>query len=230
MTTGGKRMGKAILGMAASVLLLGCLGERDLDVRVFELERLGPGEVVSLIEPYVYSGRENNPGYFSVTDNTVTVRELPENLDRIAAVLARFDTPRSTILLKFQLVAADGYEGSDPEIATVETELKNLLRYDGYKLVGHTVIQVLEGESASQSFEAEGMPFEVWVRLGPARSGADGRSVSLEVSLLAPSLGQVLETSVNLRDGKTMVLGTGSSFSAMAGIEALILVVTPEIS
>ncbi|GMR13926.1 MAG: hypothetical protein BMS9Abin29_2152 [Gemmatimonadota bacterium] len=223
-------MGKAILSMAASVLLFGCQWESELEVRAFELERLDAAEVVSLIEPYVYSGREENPGYFTVTDKTVTVRELPENLDRIAAVLARFDTPRSTVLLKFQLVAANGYEGSDPEIASVEAELKNLLRYDGYKLVGNTVIQVLEGESARQSFEADGMAFEVEVRLGPARSGGDGKSVSLLVSLRAPRIGDVLETSVDLRDGKTMVLGTGSSFSSMEGIEALILVVTPEIS
>ena len=222
-------MGKAIMCFVASGMLFGCLWERDLEVRVFELERLDGGEAISLIEPYVYAGRDENPGYFTVTRNTLTVRELPENLDRIAEVLARFDTPRSTVLLNFQLVAANGYEGSDPEIASVEAELRNLLRYDGYRLVGNSVIQVVEGQGASQTVIGEPgrWSYEIHVHLGMTRRGDDGRTIPLEVTLTAFDT-HILGTEVTVQDGKTMVLGTGSL--SVEGAEALILIVTPEIS
>ena len=223
-------MGKAILCMAASTMLFGCLWERDLEVRVFELERLDPGEVVALIEPYVYSDREGNQGYFTVTENTLTVRELPENLDRIAAVLERFDTPRSTVVLHFQIVAANGYEGSDPEIAAVEVELRKLLRYRGYRLLASTMIQVMEGESATQMVIANEMPLDIRVHVGPVR----GEAVELQVQVATP-WDQVLETAVNLPVGKTVVLGTGRNRALVRGspVEdegALILIVTAEIS
>ena len=223
-------MGKAILCMAASALLFGCLWERDVEVRVFELERLDPGEVMSLIEPYVYAGREGNEGYFSVNENTLTVRELPENLDRIAAVLARFDTPRSTVVLNFQIVAANGYAGSDPEIAAVEVELRKLLRYKGYKLLASTMLQVMEGENATQSVIANEMPLDIEVSVGPVR----GEAVELQVRLATP-WNQVLRTTVNLPMGKTVVLGTGRNTPLVRGspVEddgALILIVTAEIS
>lgn len=222
-------MGKAMLCMAASTMLFGCLLERDMEVRVFELERLDPDEVVSLIEPYVYPDREGSQGYVSVTDNTLTVRELPENLDRIAAVLERFDTPRSTVLLKFQIVAANGYEGSDPEIATVEVELRKLLRYKGYKLLANTIVRVLEGENATQMVIVNENPLEIRVGIGPVR----GEAVELEVQVSAPRT-QVLATVVNLQFGRTVVLGTGRNTRLVNGQfrddGALILVVTAEIS
>lgn len=222
-------MRKAIMCLVASGMLFGCLWERDLEVRVFELERLEGNEVVALIEPYVYASREEGPGYFTVTENTLTVREMPENLDRIAEVLARFDTPRSTVLLNFQLVAANGYQGSDPEIASVEAELRNLLRYDGYRLVGNTVIQVLEGQGGSQTVIGEPgrWNYEIQVGLGMTRRGDDGRTITLEVNLIGWDT-HILGTAVTLQDGKTMVLGTGSM--GVEGAEALILIVTPTIS
>ena len=223
-------MGKAILCMAASALLFGCLWERDLEVRVFELERLDGGAAVALIEPYVYHDRDENPGYFTVTANTLTVRELPENLDRIAEVLERFDTPRSTIVLNFQIVAANGYDGSDQEIATVEAELRKLLRYGGYRLLASTMIQVMEGEGARQSVIVNDMPLDIQVRVGPVR----GEGVGLQVEVATP-WDMVLQTSVNLHVGKTVVLGTGRNTQLIEGrsVEAdgaLILIVTAEIS
>ncbi|MCH7562349.1 MAG: hypothetical protein IH968_00880 [Gemmatimonadetes bacterium] len=223
-------MGKAILCMAVSAVLFGCLWEREVEVRVFELQRLDPGEVMALIEPYVYADREGNPGYFTVTENTLTVREMPENLARIAAVLERFDTPRSTVVLHFQIVAANGYEGSDPEIASVELELRKLLRYQGYKLLASTMLQVMEGEEATQSVIANEMPLEIQVHVGLVR----GEAVELQVNVITP-WDQVLQTAVNLPMGKTVVLGTGRNTPLVRGSPAeddgaLILIVTAEIS
>jgi len=225
-------MGKAILCMAASALLFGCLWERELEVRVFELERLEGSEVVALVEPYVYSGREENPGYFTVTEHTLTVRELPENLDRIAEVLQKYDTPRSTVQLNFQLVAANGYDRSDPEIASVEAELRKLLRYDGYKLEASTMLQVMEGQSASQSVVADEVPYQIVVGVGLVR----GETVGMEVRITTP-WSDILETAVTLEVGKTTVLGTGRKHNLPEGGEAslsddgaLILIVTAEIS
>ncbi len=80
-------------------------------------------EVFGLIEPYVYRDRST----LSMTEGLLTVRELPENLDRIAEVLEEYDRPRAAVRLHFQLIQANGFEDPDESIQAVEVELRKLL-------------------------------------------------------------------------------------------------------
>lgn len=181
-----------------------CQQAPQLETRTFAVHNLKPHEVEPLIAPYVYADRATNPGTMSTTESAVTVRETADNLDKIARVLSEYDVARPDVRLRFQLVEADGFTGTDPAIADVEAQLRKLFRFKGYRLVGEAMVQATDGTSVHQSF-----------------TGADGRySVSADVQWanaealrlsdvnLWVDRAPLLETSVNIRPGQTLVLGT----------------------
>ena len=218
--------------LGAVALMLGC--EPELEVRTFELQRLEGSEAAALIAPYVYGDREGAPGSMSQTDGVLTVRELPENLERISGVLLMYDQAPAAVTLNFQLIEANGFRGGNEAFAEVEAELRSLLRYEGYRMVGDAVVQVREGGRAllqidrvSEGGPEEEPPFqlEVWI---PQVSGSNGnQTADIAVQLVHPWYESLLDTRVNVADGKAMVLGTTSA--GMADAEALILVVRPTV-
>ena len=221
----------ALIAASVGALLIGC--ERDsLEVQTFTLERLDPEEAFGLVDPYVYRDRESMPGTMSMSDGLLTVRELPENLDRIAAVLEEFDRARAPVRLHFQLIQADGFDDRDESIQAVEAELRKLLRYDGYRLVGETVLQLREGGGGGQALQGtlEGVSpgdsqFGLEASIGMVSTDEQASTVELFVEL--DHFGtNILATDVNAADGQSLVLGTTSP---LTGGGALILVVTPTI-
>ena len=218
--------------IGAAALMLGC--EPELEVRTFDLQRLEGPEAAALVSPYVYTDREGAPGSMSHTEGVLTVREMPENLNRIADVLATYDEAPAAVTLNFQLIEANGFSGGNEAFADVESELRSLLRYEGYRLVGDAVLQVREGGRALLRIDrigdggpAEEPPFqlEVWVA---QIAGTDGnRAADIAVQLRHPWYENLLDTRVHVAGGKSMVLGTTSA--GLADAEAMILVVRPTI-
>src|SRR5690625_5166884 len=174
-----------------------------LETRTFRLEHVEPGEMASLIEPYILSER----GMLQVgagTTPALTVRERREILHRIGATIPEFDVPQPTVVLHFAVIEADGFEESDPAIAVVESVLRGLFRFKGYRLDAEAV---LGG------------------RLMEVRGGAENRSVRLRVTL-EDTWHTVLSTELEIPIGQTVVLGTGMATVARS---TMILTVRPEI-
>ena len=223
-------------GLVVAVLVVGaaaCEPGPALETRTFEVQYLPSYRVDQLIAPYVFSDRAESPGMMSATEGAVTVRETPDNLEKIARVLAEYDRPNPTIMLSFQIIEADGAAEPDPAIEAVERELRRLFRFEGYDLVAETQIVGIQGTGTRQIVRGEGPdPESFVVRTGvtEVRRG-DPTTVTLDVQLaLAPSatptLGPLLETSVTVPAGHSVVLGTAQS-TEFEG--ALILVVRAEI-
>lgn len=198
-----------------------------LETRTFRLEHVEPGEMASLIEPYILSER----GMLQVgagTTPALTVRERREILDRIGATIAEFDVPQPTVVLHFAVIEADGFEESDPAIAEVESVLRELFRFKGYRLDAEAVVrgsarsdfvQVLGGEISKRNRLTLGG------RLMEVRGGAENRSVRLRVTL-EDAWHTVLSTDLEIPIGQTVVLGTGMATVARS---TMILTVRPEI-
>ncbi len=220
-----------LITASVGALFIGCQGD-SLEVRTFTLERLEAEAAYGLVDPYVYRDREGRPGTMSISEGLITVRELPENLDRIAEVLEEFDRARAAVRLHFQLIQANGFDDRDESIQAVETQLRKLLRYDGYRLVGEAVLQLREGGGGGQMLQGslEGVSsgdsqFELGAFVGTVSTGDQGSAVELQVAL--EHFGDdILRTEVNAANGQSLVLGTTS---ALVGGGALILVVTPTI-
>lgn len=220
-----------VLG-GATLFSLGC--EPELDVESFELERLESSDAAALVSPYVYPDRDGAPGMLDFNDRVLTVRETPENLRRIREVLSEYDKAPANLTLHFQLIEANGFQNRDEAIADVEAELRGLLRYEGYRLVGDAVVQLREGDGAQQQVDrvggggpAEEPPFQIEVRVSRVRGEGENVTADVAVALYHPWYDNLLQTRVTVGSGKAMVLGTTSAGQGDA--EAMILVVRPTV-
>ena len=200
------RRARALVLMAAvTVLLGGCQRQVSLETRTFRVEYLTPDQVQPLVEPYVYYDRDRAPGTMQVADGAITVRETSDNLARIQETLAEFDRPQPDTRLHFQLIEADGFETSDPRIADVEDELRRLFRFTGYRLAGEATITATGGANFHQEFSGTEALYEIAGALDRMASGSIRLS---NVALWMNRENPRLETSVTVRPGQTVVLGS----------------------
>ena len=183
--------------------------ESALEVRTFELGYLDPSEAAEMIEPYVYHDREKNPGRIGLGPGSITVRERPDNLSRIAEVLERFDKPEPGVTLHFRLIEADGAAAGDPAIADVESELRKVFQYDGYRLIGEGVLRGQEGQVLTQLIATERGDYRLQVRLERVRPQAEGGTIQMGVELNS-EYGFSLGTGLSLAVGpdQTSIIGS----------------------
>jgi hypothetical protein len=216
-----------LMAVGVALTLTGCQ-EPSLDTRTYEVQYLPAYEVDQLIAPYVFTDRERNPGMMSTSQGAVTVRETRDNLDKIARVLEAYDRPRPSVMLHFQIIEANGAAEADPAISAVEAELRRLFRFEGYRLVAETQVGGIQGTGIRQAVSPAGGEDSFMIEAGvtEVRTGAETVTVTLDVGLHAARGGHILETSVTIPAGHSVVLGTANT-PAFAG--ALILVVRAEI-
>jgi hypothetical protein len=201
-------------------------GGPALDTQTFELQYLVEGEAVALIRPYVFEDRPDAPGSVSATSSALTVRETPDNLGKIRRVLAEYDRPKPTVRLHFQLIEADGATTADPAIAEVETELRRLFRYQGYRLLTEAVVGGTEFSNVEQVVGNDGA--EQWIvsaMIESVRLSGDSGTVRVRAGVRSPMRGS-FETTVNARFGQTLVVGNAQ---LMQDGGTLILTVRPEV-
>jgi hypothetical protein len=220
----------AVCVLAAVALSFGACaagdGVPETETRTFEVLYLDDWVVERLVEPYVYSGREGAPGMASVVQGKLTVRETPENLRRIEETLLEFDRPKPMVRLVFQIIEANGEQGVDPRIADVETALRQLFRFDGYRLLGEVMVYGTEGNELFQEFDVPDLGSSaIEAVIMNVRTDSAGGSVQLELRFHAGSR-TVFGTTVRVRAGQTAVLGRTPS---SVGSRNIILVVRPEL-
>ena len=212
--------------IAVAALLAGCSPRGpNLDTRTFALKYLRGSDAVSIVVPYIYTDRPNAKGVFSVSDNAITVRETPDNLDKIARVLAEYDRPRPFVRLTFHLIEADGATTTDPAIRDVEAALRHLFRFQGYRLVAEGVVSATEKGEVTQALATTPNPYVLSASVQRLAGSADSATVELSVRLDAMRGGS-FRTTVTIPVGKTAVLG---NVQALPNDRTLILTVRPEL-
>lgn len=211
--------------LLASAALAGCGSGPGLETRTFELAHLEPMEAVEMVAPYVYTDRSEAPGVVSHFPGGITVRETPDNLAKIERVLGRFDRAKPAVRLHFQIIEADGVTERDPRIADVESALRELFRFDGYRLVTEAQMGAVEGSSSMQALRQEGTEYGIRAVVQRIRAGGERGTVELHVALFSDRVGEVITTSMSVPVGQTVVLG---SAQPEPGQRALILTVRPE--
>lgn len=214
------------LALAGLLAVAACWGPR-LDTRTFQLNYLDGGEAAALLAPYVFTDRKDAPGQMNHVRGSLTVRETPDNLDKIARVLAEYDRAKPSVRLHFQIIQADGAATSDPAIADVEAALRKLFRFRGYRLVAEAVAGGMEGSEVRQIVGGTGGPFIITANIFDARGAGDSGSVRIGAGLEAAGATS-LHTTVTLRSGQTAVLGNTQG-GDKSGSGTLILTVRPEL-
>ena len=148
------------------------------------------------------------------------------------------------VLLTFHLVEADGFSDDDPAISDVVAELRKIFNFEGYRLLSTSVLNIglaplprsaneLEGTGSQRIFPSgSDAPLTIEAVIG-TRPYSSPRAVRATVilsdvtvvrELATEQFLPLLEASVTMRDGQTMVLGTGFR---SADEPVLILIVTP---
>jgi hypothetical protein len=229
---------KAVL---LGVVVAACGRAPNLETRTFRLQSLDDNVALSVIDPYVYGDRPNDPGMATAMAGVLTVRETADNLERIARVLEEFDHPRRTVGLHFQVILANGGGPPDPSIAEVEAELRRLFRFEGYRLIAEGSISGLEGRMVNQRMfdqrwtrDANSQmesriiytSYEVEAVIGKVSGVGDSAVVDLAVHLQGGASSSLFGASIVLGIGNTAVLGT----LQLPGNEALILTVRAELA
>ncbi len=210
--------------------IMGCSDKPALETRTFELMYLDDDVASELVAPYVYFDRDGGSGAMTVTQGKLTVRETADNLARIGRVLTEFDTPKPGVRLTFQLIEADGFESTDPEIIEVESALRDVFRFDGYRLVGEALVNGIAGSWLQQDVpSADGVVFRIHTGISNIRVDSEGGSVELQVELQAWSE-TLLATSLRVRSGQTAVLGSAALRTGEDQDRTVILAVRPELT
>ena len=218
----------AVLAGAAIIWFLGAnvTGGVDLEAQTFELQFLDAHAAAEIVDPYVFADRPNSPGRISVAQNLLTVRETRDNLEKIKRVLEQYDTPPPSVRLHFQVIGANGSSTVDSAIADVESVLRRLFQFRGYRLLAQAMLGGVEGSGMEQRLVHAGRLFSINAYITDVRNVGDSGVVSLVVELVEGGVDNILQTSVNVRAGQTIVLG---STQPHPDGETLILTVRPEI-
>lgn len=204
-------------------------------VRTVPLHHLSSAEAVRLLTPYSLTpggGVYETPGV-----RAVTIREVSKIFGDMMAVLTQYDREPGSITLYFQLIAAESTTVRDPAVAGLDSLLRGVLRYPGYRLLATTVASASEQHNVTQSLAADGQNFTLSVDVTDLRIDGNDASVHLNVDLSRPtatnmSTGRaisstVLSTGVTVPVGQTVVLGAASTTNAR---HALILAVRPQLT
>jgi hypothetical protein len=190
--------------VALTSVLAACQNSQSLETRTFTLEHIDAYEASVLLEPYVYVNRAGAPGAMTNSQRGITVRETSDNLEQIARVLADIDVPRPDVRLHFQLIHANGFTDTDPRIAEVETQLRELFQFRGYQLIGEAFVSATDRSEIEQGL---GGDHEVSASIYYASPG----TIRLNnVHLYSYEGGDRLTTTVNIRPGQTLILGSAS--------------------
>ena len=211
-------------GVALALLLAGAAAaaaqaEPSLLVHAYTLRHQPAAEALALVHPLL-SDRGSvqlQPG-----GNTLVIRDTEEVVGRVAALLREFDHAAKKLAIRIQVVrAGDGGEGARLERELAE-RLRELLRYDSYRVMAAADLEAREGEEVSYELGEE---YRITFQLGTLMSEARLKLHEFEVSRGAGSeeRQRLLRTQVNLRLGRPMILGLAKNESSR---RALLLVLT----
>ena len=201
--------------MLAVALLAACGGGPELEVRTYPLDHLSPADAEMLLTPYV---RSEGGAIFRASEESpaITLRETPERLAQMEAILERHDRAPYTVELEFEVLEAGSFQGGSSEPG-IDTLLRDVLRYESYRTAARAIVRVGPGHEVSQGLESGYILSAEVGRITP-------REVQLSIVFWIDEGVPVLTTGVTVPIGQTVVLGTAQGRSPG---EATILTVRP---
>lgn len=194
---------------------------KSLSVRTFQFKHKQADKAAAIIKPLVSA-----EGSMSIQPgaNSLVVTDAPENLKKIAAALAEFDTASQAFQLTIRLVSA-GRVG--PREAHVDSALADiapkiaLLRYNALESIGAAQVGGREGQPGIVDLDGYRATFR-FGEYDPASDTiqlGDFRLSRLEGDQLAP----MMKTTLNLKLGQTVIMGATKQANSD---RALMIVVT----
>lgn len=205
---------RRMIMILAIVALAACNKDSGMETRTYPISRLTRDEALELLTPYI-----TEKGRLSGTEKLITVREKEHRLKVIEELLQKYDGGGivKDVVLKIQIVEANGFTGRDSSIADIEQTLRETFKYSGYRLVGETLVRAREESPFAQDIGT--------FRIAGGVGRLIGDSGPVQIDLWnAEGNRKLLSSTVTATMGKTVVLGQSS------GTGALILVIRPSLA
>ncbi len=208
--------------LAALVLLAAPLvaqAEPPLVVHAVTLRHQPAASALALVHPLL---SERGSVQLQPGGNTLVVRDTAAVVERVAGLLRDFDHPAQRLTIHIQVVrAGDGGNGGRLDQELLD-RLRELLRYDSYRVVAAAELEAREGERVSYELGEE---YQILFQLGTLMSGERIKLQGFEVIRRrgVPEPRRLLHTQVNLLLERPMILGLAKNESSR---RALLLVLT----
>jgi hypothetical protein len=196
---------------------------KSLTVRTFQLKHKPADRAAGVIRPLMSAEGSMN---IQPAANALVVTELPDNLKKIAAALAKFDAPAQTLQLTIRLVSAGRGTAEqahvDPVLSDVESKL-SLLRYNILESIGSAKMTGKEGEPGLVELNGYRADFK-FGEYDPASDSVQLGEFRLS-KLSGDQLAPMLRTTLNLKLGQTVIIGATRDPNSS---RALMIVVTAQ--
>lgn len=200
-------------------------------VKTLALHHLSNGDAVKLLTPYVVYGQVFEVG---ASIHAVTVRAPAKSIPDIERLLAEYDRSPITLTLSFQLIGADDTSTRDASLVGLDSLLRGVLKFSGYRLLSTAVANIGERSHAVQILSGDQQDYQLTADLTDVRTDGADASAHIMVALrpltssgTLTAAGNLFETGVTVPMGNTVVLGTSALHGAT---KALILTVRPQIA
>jgi len=204
--------------------------QADLVVKTFKLAHIRPNDADALIRLYAPAGPVSVANVAGL--QLLTVRAPAASMAQVEKVLAQYDHAPASVSLAFELVSADTSAARDPAVVGLDSVLRGVLRFTGYKLVGRALGNVNEGSTFAGTIGSG--PLRLTAQVERVNDEGSRHSVDLNVRLvqdvMAPTAAQMKEevmtsAEITVPLGEMVVLGTAANGAA----GALILAVRPQL-
>ncbi len=194
----------ALLFVSAAALADTADVGKSLSVRTFQFKHKQAEKAAAAIKELMSA--EGSMAIQPAT-NSLVVTDDPENLKKIAAALATFDTAPQPFHLTVRLISAGrtGKAARFPdELRDLESKLA-LLRYDSVESLGAAEVDGKEGEPGIVSLTSYRADF----KFGEYDASSDTISVSdFQLSkIVGDQVTPMMKTTLNLKLGQTFIMG-----------------------
>jgi hypothetical protein len=184
-----------------------------IPVRTYALKRLAVSDAAKLLAPYLQS--MTSGAFESGADSrAITVRGSARELKTVDSLLAIFDRNTRMVLLRFQIIEVTDDAKRDPRISDVESSLRELFRFPGYRLIGEGITRTEEANGFRLSIGAEGVSYNVAGRVTNIDdvSSSVRLLVELDQGVLMPMIGprRLFGSQLNVPIRQIMVLGSAA--------------------
>jgi hypothetical protein len=210
-------------------------------VRTIPLQYLSNADAAKLASPYIPPGY-TYAGVFEAGKavHAIPVKATARVLVRVDSLIKANDRAPTMITLRLQVIAAIDSTVRDASIGELDSELHNLFRFNGYRLLSQNTVSVNEGSPFTATMRGpNGTQLVVSgqvdaVRHDPARSvqlyvhlhtNARMQRVVAGLSESGSMPEDLLQTGLSIPMGQTVVVGSAVSTNSTA---AIILTVRPE--
>jgi len=241
MTKKGMTALAVIILLAASMAGAQESEDRPMREEIIKLNYVGVREahVQSLLIPFI--SREGRM-HFSESQNMISLRDYPENVEKILAFIKKIDVKPADLLFTVQLILASSGDDIRTDAALAEDavikELKSFLKYRNFALLDTSLVRALDRHRSSLILGSKEAEFRLQIVPEHIRD-AEGDVLRLQVELdqripsptkegVAPGvMGKTLiESHLSLKPGEKTVVGVSKMDG---GDKGLILIISGKI-